>query len=157
MGVTKGMLRALAGYLAAVAVTYVTAVIHQTQSVVANLHDMGVAVSLGERVGAAVHDLAGMVATFLPMIAVGLAIAFPVASLIIRRLPRWRPVGYALAGGVAMLTIHVALQTALDITPVSAARTSVGLTVQALCGALGGWVLLNVLPRARLREPRAGR
>jgi len=66
MGVTKGMLRALAGYLAAVAVTYVTAVIHQTQSVVANLHDMGVAVSLGERVGAAVHDLAGMVATFLP-------------------------------------------------------------------------------------------
>lgn len=154
MGVTQGMLRALAGYLAAVAVTYVTAVIHQTQSVMANLHDMGVEVSLGERLSATAHDLAGMATTFLPMIAVGLAIAFPVAWLIIRRLPFWRPVGYALAGGVAMLTIHVALQTALDITPVAAARTSLGLTLQALCGALGGWVLLNVLPRSGARGAR---
>jgi len=141
------MLRVLAGYLAAVAVTYLTAVIHQTQSVVANLHDMGVNVSLSERVSATAHDLAGMATTFLPMIAVGFAIALPVARLIIRRLPRWRPVGYALAGGAAMLTIHVALQTALDITPVAAARSSLGLTVQALCGAFGGWVFLNVLPR----------
>jgi len=103
MGVTNGMLRGFAAYLAAVAVTYLAAVVHQTQSVVANLHDMGVDVSLGERLNATAHDLAGMATTFLPMIAVGLAIAFPVAWLVIRRLPRWRPVGYPLAGGLAVL------------------------------------------------------
>lgn len=148
------MLRAVAGYLAAVLVAYVTAAAAQTQSVMARLGDMGVDVSPGDRLGATVHDVAGMAGTYLPMIAVGFAIAFPVAAAVIRRVPRWRPVGYALAGGVAVLMIHVLLAWTLSITPVSAARTSLGLTVQALCGALGGWVFLKTRPRP-LPAPRA--
>ena len=146
------MLRALDGYLAAVLAAYVAAAAAQTQSVMARLGDMDVDVGLGERLGGTAQDIAGMTTTYLPMIAIGFAIAFPVAAAVIRRVPRWRPVGYALAGGVAVLMIHVLLNWTLSITPVSAARSSLGLTVQALCGAFGGWVFLKTRPRP---APRA--
>lgn len=142
------MLRVLAAYLAAVLVTYAGAAIAHTQSVMARLGDMGVPVGLADRLGATLHDLAGMAPLYLPIIAAGLAVAFPVASLVMRMLPRWRPVGYALAGGVAVLAIHVILYQTLAITPIAAARTTAGLTVQALCGALGGWVFRVGLIRA---------
>lgn len=140
------MVRVLIAYLVAVLVAYAAAAIAQTQSMLANLQDMGVDVTLGDRLAATGHDLLGMATLFLPMIAAGFALALPVAAGIIRMLPRWRPVGYALAGGVALLAIHLLLQQAFNITPISAARTALGLTVQALSGALGGWVFLQCLP-----------
>lgn len=150
------MLRTLVAYLAAVLVTYAGAAIAHTQSVIASLREMGVKVGLGERLGATAHDLAGMAGLYLPIIAVGLAVAFPAASLVMRWLPRWRPVGYALAGGVAVLAIHVVLYQTFSITPIAAARTTAGLTVQALCGALGGWMFRFCLthPAATRGAPR---
>jgi hypothetical protein len=134
------MLRVLAAYLAAVLVTYTGAVVAHSQSVVARLADMGVDESLPDRLGHTLHDLTGMAGLFLPIIAVTLAIAFLVASQLMRLLPRWRPVGYAVAGGVAMLAVHVILEQTLAITPIAAARTTLGMTLQALAGVLGGWV-----------------
>lgn len=150
------MLRVLGAYLAAVLVTYAGAAFAHTQSVMARLDDMGVAVSAGDRLYATVHDLAGMAALFLPMIAAGLAVAFPVARLVLRVLPRWQPLAYPLAGGVAVLAIHVILYQTLSITPIAGARTTVGLTIQALCGALGGWVFracLNFRPHVTRTTP----
>ena len=138
--------RILLAYLAAVAVTYVTAATAHTQSVMSRLADMDAPVTVGVRASATLHDLGGMATSFLPMIAVGLAIAFPVAAAAIRRLPRWRPVGYSVAGGVAVLVIHLTLSLMFQITPVAGARTTLGLTVQALCGGLGGWVFRICLP-----------
>lgn len=141
------MLRVLTAYLAAVLVAYAGAAIAHTQFVMARLDDMGVDVGAADRLEATLHDLAGMAPLFLPMVAVALAVAFLIAHAVIRRLPHWRPVGYALAGGLAVLTIHVVLYQAFSITPVAGARTTLGLTAQALCGALGGWVFLLCLPR----------
>lgn len=143
------MLRSLGAYLVAVLVTYVSAAVAHTQSVLANLSDLGMTVTLGDRLSATWHDLLGMAVLYLPMIAAGLAVAFPVAAVIIRVRPRWRSVGFQLAGGAALLVIHVLLYQTLSITPVAAARTTVGLTIQALCGALGGWVFLLCLPPPR--------
>jgi hypothetical protein len=143
------MVRVFVAYLAAVFVAYASAAIAQTQSMLAHLRDMGVSVTLADRFAATGHDLLGMAGLFLPMIAVAFAIALPVAAGVIRLLPRWRPLGYVLAGGIGLLAIHVLLQMAFNITPVSAARTTMGLTVQALCGALGGWVFLLLLPARR--------
>src|SRR5690606_35389609 len=141
----------LVAYLAAVLVTYAGAAVAHTQWVMASLADMGVDVAPGDRLGATVHDLVGMATPYLPIIAVGLAVAFPGAALIIRAVPQWRPLGYPLAGGVAVLVIHVVLHETFSITPIAAARTTAGLTVQALCGALGGWVFRRCLlpPRRR--------
>ncbi len=140
------MIRLVIAYLVAVIVAYVGASIAATQSVMARLVEMGAPVTLGVRLEATVHDLLGMATSLLPLVAVGMLIALPVAALIIRALPRWRPTGYVLAGGAALLCIHVALHLVLGITPVAAARTTLGLTVQALCGGLGGWVFLQCLP-----------
>jgi hypothetical protein len=134
------MLRALAAYVAAVMVAYALAAFAQTQHVMARLADMGIDVSIGDRVGATLHDFVGMAPLYLPMIAVGLAIGFGVAAGVLRVAPRWRSLGYPLAGGLAVLAIHVILNQLLDITPIAAARTTLGLTTQALCGALGGWL-----------------
>lgn len=146
------MLRVLAAYLAAVLVTYTGAVIAHSQSVAARLHEMGVDESLAVRLEHTLHDLVGMSGLFLPIIALALAIAFPFARLVMRLLPRWRAVGYPLAGGAAVLAVHVLLAVTFEITPVAAARTALGLTLQALCGVLGGWVF-----RVCLAEPGGAR
>jgi hypothetical protein len=140
------MLRALGAYGLAVVVTYVCAAIAATQSVMSRLGDMGVDVDFALRLQTTLQDLSGMV-LYLMLIAVALAIAFPVAALVSRFLPRWRSLGYPLAGGVAILALHFILNQALNITPVPAARTTLGLAVQALAGVLGGYVCLRVLPR----------
>ena len=140
------MLRVLGAYLAAVLVTHAGAVIAHTQSVMASLADMGVDVSLEERLGATFHDLLGMAPLFLPILAVALGVAFAVAGAIIRRVPHWRPLGYSLAGGLAVLAVHVVLYQTFSITPIAGARSALGLTAQALAGAFGGWVFWLCLP-----------
>lgn len=147
------MLRALGAYLLAVVVTYVCAAVAATQSVISRLADMGVDVGFALRLQTTMQDTAGMI-PYLLLIAVAFAIAFPVAALVSRFLPRWRSLGYPLAGGVAILALHFILNQALNITPVAAARTTVGLAVQALAGVLGGYLCLRMLPR---KEPLAGR
>lgn len=142
------MLRALVAYVAAVLVAYVLAAIAATQHVMARLADMGVEVTLGDRLGTTLHDLASMAPTFLPILAIAFAIALPVAAGVIRLAPRWRSLGYPLAGAVAVLAIHVTLNQLFDITPVAAARTTLGLVFQALCGAVGGW-LFGAMTRRR--------
>ncbi|MFW6093022.1 MAG: hypothetical protein ACODAC_03535 [Pseudomonadota bacterium] len=150
-------LRVVGAYVAGVLVAYATAAMASTQWVLAELTGMGAPVGPAERLAATGHDLVGMASSYLPLIAVGLAIAFPVAAGVVRILPRLRPIGYPLAGGAAVLAIHVILNELLEITPIAAARTTAGLTVQALCGALGGWVFLRGLPRPAPRGAGAAR
>lgn len=144
--VNDRMLRVLAAYLLAVAVTYATAAIAATQSVMARLAEMGVDVSFADRLRTTAQDLVGMAPAYGAIVAVAFAIALPVAGLVGRWRPDWRWFGYPLAGGVAILAVHFLLELALNITPVAAARSLPGLTLQALCGVLGGYVFLRVLP-----------
>lgn len=142
------MLRVLAAYLAAVLVTYAGAAIAHTQWVLASLADMNVPVAMADRLGATAHDLVGMASLYLPIIAAALAVAFPVAKLIARLLPRLSLLAYPLAGGAALLMVHVILYQTFAITPIASARTTAGLITQALCGVLGGWLFHT------LRHPR---
>jgi hypothetical protein len=145
------MLRNIGAWLLAVLVTYATAALAATQSVIARLADMGVAVSLADRLRTTGQDLVGMAPMFAPMIAVAFLVAFPIAALVLRWRPHWRWFGYPLAGGVALLVLHLALEAALNIVPVAVARTVLGLAVQVVCGALGGWVFLRLSPAPTTR------
>ena len=140
-------------YLAAVVVTYVLASITATQSVVARLGGMGVDVSLAERLSMTLHDLFGMAGMFLPIVAFAFLIAFLVTALLCRWLGAWRMLLYPLAGGVALVCTHLALNLAFQITPVAIARSVPGLLVQGLAGAAGGYTYSALLTRARRREP----
>lgn len=140
------MIRTVFAYVAAVLVTYAIAAFAATQSVMNTLQGLGAPVTAGVRLEAAWHDLQGMATSYLPILAIALLIAFPVAWLVSRLLPRLRLLGYPLAGAAAVLAVHLILQQAFSITPVAATRTLAGLTLQVLCGAVGGWVFVRLLP-----------
>jgi len=145
------MLRVISAYLLAVLVTYVSAAVLATQSVMARLADMGVVVPLADRLKTTGLDLLGMAPMYVPIIAVAFLVALPVAALVGKFRPDWRWFGYPLAGGTAILVVHLALELAFSISPVAATRTALGLTGQALCGVLGGWVFLRCGVLARQR------
>lgn len=131
-------------YLCAIAVSYVLAVTSATQHVVASLASMGIAVTASERISMTAHDLAGMAAMFVPMIAFGLLVAFLATALIYHLANRWQTALYALAGFCALVCIHVLLNLAFGLTPVAIARSSGGLLIQGLAGAAGGWVYITL-------------
>jgi len=144
--VNEYMLRVIGAYLLAVILGYVAAAAATTQSVMSSLAGMGVAVSVLDRLVTTGRDIVGMTSSYLPIIAVAFAVAFPVAALVLRWRPDWRWFGYPLAGGVAILVVHLALEFTFGFTPVAAVRTVPGLIVQSLCGVLGGWVFLRACP-----------
>jgi hypothetical protein len=126
-------------YLAAVVIAYLLASTMATQSVISSLSGMGVGVSFGERAAMTLQDIGGMAGMFLPMIAFGLLIAFLATALICRYWDQWRTPLYIIAGAATLVCIHLALNLAFSITPIAIARTTVGLLLQALAGAAGGF------------------
>ena len=133
------MIRKLVAYLLAVFTAYLLASITATQSVIARLAEMGVDVNFAERLRMTLHDIAGMAGMFLPMIAAGLLAAFLLTALLCRWLGK-RPVAlYILAGALALITIHLTLNLAFGITPVAIARTTGGLLIQGVAGAVGAY------------------
>jgi len=139
--------RRLGAWLLAVAVAYVLAAVTATQHVVAQLSKMGIGVNLGDRLAMTGQDIVGMASMFLPMVAFALLIAFMTAALLCRWLSRWRLPLYLLAGATAVVCIHLGLNLAFGITPVAIARSSVGLLLQALAGAAGGFTYLFLIKR----------
>ena len=70
--------RIFVAYLGAVMVTYLLAATAATQSVLASLEAMGVAVTMGERLSTTGRDLIGMFPAYGAIIAIALAIALPI-------------------------------------------------------------------------------
>ena len=139
----------LAIYLSAVVVAYLLASIMATQSVISNLSGMGVDLSFAERATMTLHDIGGMAGMFLPMIAFGLLIAFMATALICHYWNQWRTPLYIIAGAAALVCVHLALNLAFGITPVAIARTTTGLALQALAGAVGGYTYVYLSGRYR--------
>jgi hypothetical protein len=81
------------------------------------------------------------------LVAFALLIAFMTAALLCRWLSRWRLPLYLLAGATAVVCIHLGLNLAFGITPVAIARSSLGLLLQALAGAAGGFTYLFLIKR----------
>jgi len=126
-------------YLLAVLLSYILATLFSTQSVISNLGEMGVSVGPGERLRMGGYDLLGMASIFLPVIAAGFAIALPIAGFLSWRNPAYRTGLYALAGALALITIHKAMEFAFGVIFIAGARTTLGLAAQALAGAIGGF------------------
>lgn len=139
--------RRLAAFIVAAFVTYLIAAIAATASVMANLAEMGFAVSLADRFVTTLADLAGLLPAFLPLLAVALLLGFLVAGLIVRWQPGWRSFGYPLAGFAAVVVMHLLLKAVLGITPIAAAREVGGLLMQGIAGAAGGYAFFYLTSR----------
>ncbi len=145
------MIIRLGAWLSTVVVTYIIANVFATQSVMASLREMGVEVPLSLQLSTTLQDLIGMGSMFLPLVAFAILLAFIVATIITHWLRPWRKPLFILAGAVGMLTLHLALEAALGMTPIATARTLTGLLLQGLAGAVGGWMFVTIA-RARLLE-----
>jgi hypothetical protein len=142
----KRFVKTLLAWFIASLFAYLLASLVATQSVVSQLAGMGIPISLGERLQMSARDLVGMVQMFLPLIAAGFLVALSVAGLLGRYRPDWRAFLFPLAGFVALVSIHLALEWAFDISLIAVARSTTGLLLQGLAGAAGGWLFTRLKP-----------
>lgn len=143
----RAIVRTVVAWLAAVLLVTLLGCVMQTQFNLSALSALGADISWATRLQTTGQDVLGFSPSFGPLVAIGLLIAFPVT----RALRIWAPgpamAWYGLAGGVAVLTILLALNAAFGITPVAAARSLAGLLSLALCGAVGGTLFARLLPQ----------
>jgi len=148
------ILRLILAFIAAVVVTEVAAAAASTQFVLGELGALGIDVSIGDRLITTGRDIVGMAPAYLPIIALGLVIAFPVAAAVVHWLLHgWARIGYPLAGFVAMITALLVMIQLMNIVPIAGARSIAGMFFQGLAGGLGGWVFVRILERARRPDP----
>ncbi len=138
------MLKILSAYAGAVATAFLLGSVLATQFILGNVTDMGLDVSLGVRLDATLHDIGGLAATYLPLIAIAFIIALLVASGLLKVFPSRPQLLYVLAGGLALITLHLAMKAVLGLTGIAATRTVAGLLSQGLAGMLGGYMFYRI-------------
>ena len=134
------MLKVLLAYASAVVGTFLLGSVLATQVILGNVQEMGMVVDLSVRLQATLHDLTGLAASYLPLLAVAFLIALPVTRGLRKLFPSRPLLLYVLAGAVAVITLHLALKAALGLSGIAATRTILGLLSQGLAGALGGYI-----------------
>jgi hypothetical protein len=146
------MIKLTMAFSGAVLAAFVTGSIFATQFTLANVSAMGMDVTPGVRLQATLHDLVGLSATYLPMIAVALLVALLTAAGLAKRLPGQRMLLFMLAGAVGLIAIHLIIKAVLGLSGIAATRTVAGLLSQGLAGAIGGYVFFAIR-RASVEAP----
>lgn len=143
-----GFLRNLMGYVAAVIVLTVLAVIAQTGFVLSALSDVGASLNVGAVASMMIDDLVGFGPIYGALIAIGLIIALPAAFGVYRLTGLPRTLVYAIAGAVCIGVMLFAMeQVFFGIPLVAGARTSAGYVSQLLAGLVAGWAFARLTAR----------
>ncbi|GAB4175847.1 MAG: hypothetical protein Kow0020_11660 [Wenzhouxiangellaceae bacterium] len=104
------------------------------------LYRIGAPVTIADAFGTMLFDLAHFLPRYGLLITAALAVAWPVAAWLAGRCPRWRCLLYLLAGASAIAVMLVSMKCLLGLTPIAAARSTIGISALASTGALGGWL-----------------
>ena len=139
-----GLIKRIIAFFAAIVGGYVFAVLTYSQLNLSNLTDMGVALTITERVATAGHDLLSMGGMYLPIMAVAMFVAFVLAALVIRRVPHLRTLVFVLAGAVGMFALIMFFKAFMGTNPIAVTRTIVGVVSQCLAGAIAGFIYAKV-------------
>lgn len=134
----KSALNWIGCWLLAALLAFVLGSVFATQVILANVASLGLDVDLAVRMQSTVHDLLGLLPSYLPLVAVALLLGLPVAAGLSRWLPTQGLLLYVIAGAVAVITVHLLIKAILGLSGFAAARTLVGLALQGVAGALGG-------------------
>lgn len=141
-----GLPRPVLAFVPAVATTYVVASLFQTAFVLAGLYSIGARFSPMDVLRTALHDLYGlafhgMFVSYLLLIALGFAVALPVAGAVRHWTPLKGTIIYPLAGAAMMGAMLIIAKTVFfGISLYAGTRGTGGLAGQMLAGALGGFV-----------------
>lgn len=127
----------LLSFIVATLVTYTVASVTHTQQVLGRLQDLGVTISAGDWLRVVLSDWLGLY-LYCAVIAIGLAIAFTLMSIINRYLGNRALWLFPLGGALAMWVILFSMKELGSITPIAGARGTVGLLLQCAAGLVGG-------------------
>lgn len=139
----------LTRFMLAWLVCFTLASMAHSQFVLSGLSKQGIHITLSQRWQMSLSDWWGLLPTYGVVLAVGLLIAFGVATWLARRFTGRRVMLYSLAGFAGLLCIHLAMQPLMDITLIAGARGTLGLLTQAATGLIGGWVFAMGLNQAQ--------
>ena len=132
-------MKVVLGYFLAVFAAYILGAVFISQGNIAQVVELGFEITMGHRIDAMIHDVTHMYDLYLPLVAIGLIIALVVAALIIRFVPNLRLVGYVSAGFVSMIALHVIAKMVLGVSGIAPTREVMGLVLQGVAGAAGGY------------------
>lgn len=148
----RSMWKTLLGWSAAVVTTAVSGSLVQSQINLAAISGLGQSIPAGERVSLSLFDLGSFAPVWGAIVAFSFLFALPVSGWLARRWPDARRWLFPLAGFVAVLASLIVMDAMLPVTVVAAARSLSGVLLMALCGALGGWVYLQVTAQPSQRQ-----
>lgn len=138
-------MRFLFGLLGGAIATYLLANIFNSQFVI-NAHN--VSVSISDRFNMTMFDLSNMY-LYLVIILVSFLIAFGIAAILKRFLPRLSTIAYPIAGAAAIGTALGLMYVTFQTVPISGARSTLGFLSQVIAGGFGGWVYGKLLMRGQ--------
>jgi aldose sugar dehydrogenase len=134
------MIRAMLAWLVALGVAAAAGTVVQTQFNLAALAGLGIAVPLGTRVAATLHDLRMFAPTYALVLVLPMLVGFAVARPLARQRRRWRAGLYAASFGFALAALLVIVNWLPALPSVIAAgRTPAGIAALAATAGLGGW------------------
>lgn len=140
--------RIIAGFVASVIAATAAGSAFHTTMVIDALEKAGATTDLPTRFGMMVSDFAGLAPQFGAVIAIGLLIAFLVAAGLRRVFKPLAGIAYPLAGAAALVAALTLMSIQFDgITPIAGARGTIGMALQALAGAIGGFVFAALAVR----------
>ncbi|KYL34780.1 hypothetical protein A2I98_09680 [Pseudoalteromonas agarivorans] len=126
--------------------TFTLASLFHSQYVVNQLVDVGVVVSLSDRINLTLDDWLGLLPTYGAIIAIALAIAFFAVVLLAKKFKKYSMVLFVASGITAFAVMLVAIESIMNIHIIAGAR-GWGFYLQLLAGALGG-LLFALLTKA---------
>ncbi|KPZ59583.1 hypothetical protein AN391_00919 [Pseudoalteromonas sp. P1-13-1a] len=138
--------RVLPIFLVSWLLTFTLASLFHSQYVVNQLVNVGVVVSLSERINLTLDDWLGLLPTYGAIIAIALAIAFLVTAKLTKKVKQYSMALFIAAGITAFAVVLVAIESIMNIHIIAGARRW-GFYLQLLAGALGG-LLFALLTKA---------
>lgn len=127
-------------FFCAVLVTFILASISHSQFVLSELVAVGIQIPIPDRISMTLSDLKGLLPGFGTIIAIAMLLGFLIISAVNRWVFNLGNVRFVIAGALAMLTALAAMHPIFDVSLIAGARTTMGLIMQCVAGAAGGWV-----------------
>ncbi|WP_338366493.1 hypothetical protein [uncultured Pseudoalteromonas sp.] len=138
--------RVLPIFLVSWLLTFTLASLFHSQYVVNQLVNVGIVVSLSDRINLTLDDWLGLLPTYGAIIAIALAIAFLVTAKLTKKVKQYSMVLFVAAGITAFAVVLVAIESIMNIHIIAGAR-GWGFYLQLLAGAFGG-LLFALLTKA---------
>lgn len=145
MATLRGMVRALLAFLPCVLAAYSLAAVFASEVMLRGIDAAGFPVTLHNRIQVVLHDLPGLAPLYLPRIAVALAPAMLLATLLALlpgvREPRWlRASVYVACGATAVVVMHLLIRAYDPVHALGITGASGGLLLQGVAGGFGAYV-----------------